>query len=113
MSSKTSTTNKRQVWYCPCGCKTPTKLSKKFFALSNLIVHLVEKHNDTVEVKSFYRFKAETQAIEASNIGKKKSSEELDDGFKEIFSVEEEVEEKKAEEGVNELTNYFQKSTLN
>jgi hypothetical protein len=73
---------KRTAWYCPCDCKTPMGMNKKFFALNSLCEHLIQKHSTQLDIKLMYKLKS-SDVIE---VGKKRTAEEYEDGFKEILS---------------------------
>jgi len=88
MTSKTI----RTVWYCPCSCKTPKGLFKKFYKNNKLIEHILTEHADTLETKFLYRDKLNSHTTSS----KKRTFEESEeDGFKELLSLEEEEEDEK------------------
>ena len=82
---------KRTIWYCPCNCKTPKGMNQKFFIINSLFNHLIKMHSTEVDIKLMYKLKTPSDIV---NVGKKRTEEEYEDGFIEILSVEEEVEEK-------------------
>jgi len=92
----------KTIWYCPCECKTPKGMVKKFYKINNLIEHFISDHSDKMETKIMYRLKTD----EISSTTKKRSHDEVEqDGFKELLSVEEEDEFRKSEEEIIELSN--------
>ena len=99
MTSKTI----RTVWYCPCSCRTPKGLLKKFYKNNKLIEHILIEHADTLETKFLYRDK-----LTSHTSSKKRTFEESEeDGYKELLSVEEEEEDEKIEADIDELTAIF------
>ena len=82
---------KKTIWYCPCDCKTPKGMRKKFYIISSLLSHIIDNHSSQVDMKFMYKLKLPSDGIVA--VGKKRSVDEYEDGFKEILSVEEEEEE--------------------
>ena len=83
---------KKTIWYCPCDCKTPKGMKKKFYIISSLLSHIIDVHSTQVDMKFMYKLKLPSDGIVA--VGKKRYVDEYeDDGFKEILSVEEEEEE--------------------
>ena len=98
MASKTI----KKSWYCPCECKTPKGMTKKFFKINTLFEHIISEHSDVIDTKFMYRFKSGV----TSSTNKKRSHDEVEgDGFKELLSVDEEEEFKQSEEEINELSN--------
>ena len=92
----------KTIWYCPCECKTPKGMVKKFYKINNFIEHIISDHSDKMETKIMYRLKTD----EISSTNKKRSHDEVEqDGFKELLSVEEEDEFRKSEEEITELSN--------
>jgi hypothetical protein len=92
----------KTIWYCPCECKTPKGMIKKFYKINNLVEHIISDHSDKMETKIMYRLKSD----EISSTNKKRSHDEVEqDGFKELLSVEEEDEFRKSEEEITDLSN--------
>ena len=83
---------KKTVWYCPCDCKTPKGMKKKFYIISSLFSHIIENHIAELDIKVMYKLKLPSDAV--ITVGKKRTADDYEDGFKEILSVEEEEEEK-------------------
>jgi len=97
MASKTTKT----IWYCPCNCTTPKGLHKNFFKINTLIEHLISEHSDIIETKFLYR-----KSDKNSSTNKKRTHDDYEeDGFKELLSVEEEVEFRQSDEDINDLSN--------
>ena len=84
----------RTIWYCPCNCKTPKEMNQKFFIINSLFNHLIKMHSTEVDIKLMYKLKTSSDIVK---VGKKRTAEECEDGFIDILSVEEEVEEKNKE----------------
>ena len=84
-------------------------MCKNFFSVFNLVAHLTKEHSDEFEVKSLYRVKS--QVVSSSNIGKKRSSLEMEDGFQEFRSIEEDEEAQKEEQEIVNQSKFFATST--
>ena len=98
------------MWVTPCDCKTPKGMSKKFFSVFNLVAHLTKEHSEEFEVKSLYRLKSQVVSV-SSNIGKKRSSLEMEEGFQEFKTIEEDEEAQKDEQEIVNLSKLFTTST--
>mmetsp|Transcript_5743 Transcript_5743/g.7978 ORF Transcript_5743/g.7978 Transcript_5743/m.7978 type:complete len:108 (+) Transcript_5743:156-479(+) len=92
----------KTVWYCPCNnCKTPKGLQRKFFSITTLFTHITKDHPINVETKLMYKLRDPEKLL--PSVGKKRSVEDYEDGFKEILSVEEEEESMELENAINEI----------
>jgi len=90
---------KKTIWYCPCNCKTPKGMTKKFYLISSLFNHIIDNHSKELDIKLMYKLKGSSEIL----VGKKRTAEEYEDGYKEIQSVEEEEEDKKLEAEIDDL----------
>ena len=98
MASKTM----KKCWYCPCECKTPKGMTRKFYKINTLFEHIISDHSDVIDTKFMYRFKSD----EISSTNKKRSHDEVEeDGFKELLSVEEDEEFRQSEENITDIIN--------
>ena len=79
---------KKLTWYCPCNCKTPKGLHEKFYVITTLFTHINDSHSKKLDIKFLYRVKPSPDSI--VNVGKKRSIEDDEEGFKELMPVEEE-----------------------
>ena len=89
---------KKTIWYCPCDCKTPKGMKKKFYLISSLFSHIIDNHSKALDIKLMYKLKGSEISV-----GKKRTAEEYEDGYKEIQSVEEEEEDQKLEAEIEDL----------
>ena len=99
MASKTV----KKVWLCPCECKTPKGMQKRFYKINTLFEHIVSEHSDTIETKFMYRLTTDKNLLSTTN--KRTHSEYEDDGFKELLSVEEDEEFRQSEEDITDMIN--------
>jgi len=92
----------KKIWYCPCECKTPKGMTRKFFKINTLFEHIISDHSDNIETKFLYRLKSDKNSATT----KKRSHEEVEeDGFKELLSVEEDEEFRQSEEDISDIIN--------
>ena len=105
MASKTM----KKCWYCPCECKTPKGMSKRFFKINTLFEHLISDHSDVIDTKFMYRFKSDKKL---STTNKRTHDEYEDDGFKELLSVEEEDEFRQSEEDIMDISDTIASMSL-
>ena len=97
-----------KVYFCPCDCKTPKGMAKKFYKVQTLIEHISSVHDKAVELKYMYRMKtSELQDFTS----KKRTFEEYEDGFKEIKSVVEENADREIEINIDDLGKSFSKKS--
>jgi len=95
MASKTM----KKCWYCPCECKTPKGMARKFFKINTLFEHIISDHSDVIDTKFVYRFKN-------LSTNKKRSRDEVEeDGFKELLSVEEDEAFRQSDEDMTDMIN--------
>ena len=103
-----STKKLLKVYYCPCDCKTPKGMTKKFFKIHTLIEHITSLHDKSVDLKFMYRLRTAELNV---NSGKKRSFEEYEDGFKEIQSVDEEKDDEDLENEIDIIEKSFTKKS--
>ena len=92
---------KKTIWYCPCDCKTPKGMRKKFYIITSLFNHIIDNHSSELDIK--LRYKLNLPSDKTITVGKKRTVEEYEDGFKELLSVEEEEEEKAIEAEIDDV----------
>ena len=68
---------KKTIWYCPCNCKTPKGMTKKFYLISSLFNHIIDNHSKELDIKLMYKLKGSEISV-----GKKRTAEEYEDGYK-------------------------------
>ena len=93
---------KKTIWYCPCDCKTPKGMRKKFYIITSLFSHIIDIHSTELDIKLMYKLKFPSD--KTITVGKKRTVEEYEDGFKELLSVEEEEEENAIEAEIDDVT---------
>ena len=95
--------SKKTIWYCPCNCKTPKGMKKKFYLITTLLNHIIDNHHNELDIKVMYKHKY-SPADGLTAVGKKRTIEEYEDGYKEILSVEEEEVDNELEGKIVDIT---------